>query len=315
MRYVLLALITLLLSGVAAAQPPRTLPHDHSTRGKGGDLGEMEIGCIQDGAGNCVADVFKEGTGAADLSGWRIIGLSGANNPTIDFQDSSGTEQALISSFCNNGTQSPCLFLIDNINHGGEVRLRAEDDGGIITNMLTCDPDDKCGIYYDGTEVAQTTSTGLTRNNEKLLIKTSGTTRASTTTASVDPDLQWSCGANERWTVSGYLLASTNSTTADLKILWASGSTGDVTLTFMSGNINATPSEAFDAVGNGASQQSTGVTIPLTSGFIERGIQVMGFIETSGSSGTCGISWAQSASDSNGVIMLENSWIKAVLMP
>lgn len=87
--HVLTALGFLLLFGVveyAQAAAVRTLPHDHSTRGKGGALGEVEIVCLKSG-GNCVI----EATG----NGGRVRGGLGASGESIvswRWRDNDGNE-------------------------------------------------------------------------------------------------------------------------------------------------------------------------------------------------------------------------------
>ena len=51
---------------------------------------------------------------------------------------------------------------IKNFTHGGDITLRAENNAGANTAIVSGDPDGKCVMFYAGTQSIESTSTGLT---------------------------------------------------------------------------------------------------------------------------------------------------------
>ena len=61
------------------------------------------------------------------------------------------------SEIYNSGTN----LVLDNSNHAGKIVLQAEDTGGTTRVMIDTDPDGAAELYYAGTKVFETDSTGV----------------------------------------------------------------------------------------------------------------------------------------------------------
>lgn len=104
----------------------------------------------------------QKALGAASIQ--RIIAnISTATPPTteavtarLDYYDADETDQLAFVGFNGNNT-----FQIENRMHGGTLNLDGENGAGTAVNFLTADPAAGVKLYYAGTQVLETTLSGI----------------------------------------------------------------------------------------------------------------------------------------------------------
>lgn len=173
------------------------------------------------------------------------VAIRGSLSPTIGgiqdsivlLEDSAGNDIGWIGFVSETG------MTIRSLNHGATISIQAEDAGGVNRFLMSGDPDTDVGLYYAGTEVARTLTAangGFEVNNtstgsgfERVLttsdlgsdgpdvlaaLKSSDTSRASTTTLTKDPHLEiLALEAGARYKLEVFLLLFSTSSTPDFK--------------------------------------------------------------------------------------------------
>lgn len=136
-------------------------------------------------------------------------------------------------------------------------------------------------------------------------VKASDTSRSSTTTIADDPDLQFSIGANEAVLVIANLMVDSSSQTPDFKFAWAgpTGTTGyhGIIDTFTSGigSFALAESSALTTLYSHSTTISTGVQ----SLSARQGLSVVSVIESSSTTGTVRLQWAQNTSNGTATVL------------
>ena len=133
--FLLAILLTLMMLPEAEGAPPRTLPHDHSSLGKGGPLGDITFtGCINDNAGDCFVEFNN--------TSFNVRGTTADNTPGIRFLNPTGTQQGLLTGL------SGALgnMQLRNLNNGAFVEIRADSTIGTDTQVATFSGDSGLNI-------------------------------------------------------------------------------------------------------------------------------------------------------------------------
>ena len=137
--------------------------------------------------------------------------------------------------------------------------------------------------------------------------KAGGTSRSSTTTPSLDPDLQVSVAANAVYEVRASVGYQSNNSSEGIKFDFAlpSGSMGyTVSLpTVDAGGFSG--SDITTTINGNAGTPNTSTTDSGT----DYGLQFMGTLQTGGTPGTFGFKWSQSSSSGTGLNVRANSYL------
>lgn len=137
----------------AESSPPRTLPHDHSSRGKGGALGEFAIDCIQPSTlAECVLKPTEFGIDVLDGSG---------PNSFIQFKESVVLGEAITGVISSRPATD---FRIENRNNGTPITFYSDDISG--TALITASFDADIGPILNWT--------GGGSSDERLSIQDAG---------------------------------------------------------------------------------------------------------------------------------------------
>jgi len=155
--------------------------------------------------------------------------------------------------------------------------------------------------------VGRTSSADLGIGQFATAWKESSTARASTTSATDDPDLTIPVVANARYVVEGWIVTTNANQVGDLRctISGPAGSTGRWNLIMPSTTLGTDPVEVRVSTNSLGSTLSYGQ--PSTGQY---GGQLGGMIATGGTPGGCAFAWAQHTSNATPTIVEPNSWLR-----
>lgn len=137
--------------------------------------------------------------------------------------------------------------------------------------------------------------------------KASGTSRSSTTTPSLDPDLQVSVAANAVYEVRASIGYQSNNSNEAIKFDFAlpSGSMG-YTVSMPTVDSGGFGSQDISTTINGNAGTPGAAT---TDSATDYGLQFMGTLQTGGTPGTFGFKWSQNSSSGTGLNVRANSYL------
>jgi hypothetical protein len=248
-----------------------------------------------------------------EVSGCSITGATSSDGTGLYtvFGGIAGTVAAVASSFHQ------------NIQVFGNSAVALPASGTYATNWQTCIITNNQLNLNNGSAAVTSwnpsppgTSSQVIANNSSAgttgglsAYKAGNTARTSTTTPSLDPDLQVSVAANAVYEVRASIGYQSNNSNEGIKFDFAlpSGTMGytvakpvQVTVAFGGGtyDFNTTVSDT-------AGTPDTATTDSATN----YGLQVMGTLQTGGTPGTFGFKWAQSSSSGTALNVLANSYL------
>jgi hypothetical protein len=167
------------------------------------------------------------------------------------------------------------------------------------TTALTLDASQNA--TFAGTIVG---SAGNEVDSGLFAIKASDESVSSSTTLQDDNDLTLTLAANTTYSLSGFFVATSASSTPDIKFDFIEAD-GTYMIAVLSGAVGA--SGTIDNMDGSSGAQ----TVPLIGGS-NAGISVHGgTVWTGGSGGVFKLQWAQNTSDATATTMKAGSWIKA----
>jgi hypothetical protein len=139
--------------------------------------------------------------------------------------------------------------------------------------------------------------------------KTGDDTAISTTSMTFDSELQFSHAANTRYIVEAYLEFSTFNDAPDVKFDFSGNGAVDRSFVFTASEISSAGQTITQGgFGTGGGEALEGEILLVATDPV--GVTLRGWYESSGSSGTAGIRFAQINSDINPVSLKENSWMR-----
>ena len=225
-----------------------------------------------------------------------------------------------------------------SFNHGGAVRLQGEDTGGTLRTLVDGDPDGRVDLYHDGTNMARTiaassggfevnnTDTGggfervlttsdiITLPTVQRLVKTSDTSRSSTTTMTDDPHLVSSTvegSAYHRIEIFLHLDTAAAGGQFNYRLNISSGGTVGAFRMFTDANNTFTTGSSLDEQAGDNWGEGGAITLSNTSNDDPQTALIKGFIyfPTGGSDRRVALQWAQGISDPDSVTIREGSYM------